>query len=135
MRIFLPGGFGFPLGFGAGIGVTMVAVAAGAASHHVWSVLALAATTAAVSSVTTVPAALATAAACWCLHSGFVLGRYGQLVFTREALEAAALFVVAALLAVTVRPEPRPARGRPSWWQGAPAPSRSDHGRDNATNS
>jgi hypothetical protein len=94
------GGFGFPLGFAAGIVATTVAVAAGAAGHPGWSVAALAAAVAAVSAVTTLPAAVGTAAVCWFLHDGFVLGRHGDLVFTTASARAAVILVLAALVAV-----------------------------------
>lgn len=110
-RLPVPGGFGLPLGFTAGIFVTTVAVAAGATSRPGWSVAALAVTVAGVSAVTTPAAALGTAAVCWCVHDGFVLGRRGDLVFTAASAEAAALLIatalaVVALAALVRRPSP-----------------------------
>jgi hypothetical protein len=83
----------------AAVAVTIVAVAARATGHPLWSVAALAVTTAAVASVTALPAALATAAVCWMLHAGFVLGRHGDLQFSSASTGAAALLVAVAMIA------------------------------------
>lgn len=93
----LSGGFGFPLGFGVGIVVTAAAIAAGATSHPVGSLIALTVAVAGVSAITTPGAALGTAVVCWSLDSGFVLGRHGDLVFTGAAWQAAVALVLAAV--------------------------------------
>jgi len=92
----VPGRFGFALGFATGVPVTILAVAAGATSHPVWALITLTVAVAAVSAVTTLGAALGTAAVCWSLHSGFVLGRRGDLVFTAGSLRAAVVLVLTA---------------------------------------
>jgi len=78
-------GFGAPLGFAAGIATTMAAVAAGATHSPGAGLIALAVAVAAVSAVTTCAGAVMTAATCWALYAGFVLGRAGQLVLTLVA--------------------------------------------------
>jgi hypothetical protein len=78
------GWIGYPLGFVAAVAVTIVAVAAHATDHPLWSVAALAVTTAAV---------------CWMLHAGFVLGRHGDLQFSSASTGAAALLVAVAMIA------------------------------------
>ena len=95
----LTGWAGYPAGFAAAVGVTLVAVAAHGAGHPQWTLGALAVVAAAVAALTTLPAALATAALCWALHAGFVLGRYGDLALTAGSARAAALLVAVALLA------------------------------------
>jgi hypothetical protein len=95
----VPGGFGFSLGFVAGIGVTLIAVAAGAAGHPLGAVVALMVAVAAVSAATTFFAAAGTALVCWCLADGFVIGRHGDLVFTSASLFSAVVLGSAALAA------------------------------------
>lgn len=95
------GRLGYPLGFAAAIVVTIVAVAAHGTGHPEWVLAALTATVAAVATVTTFPAALATAAVAWALQAGFVLGRLGDLVFTVASLAAAVALLTAALVAYT----------------------------------
>ncbi|WP_236792720.1 hypothetical protein [Amycolatopsis sp. GM8] len=121
------GGYGLPLGFVAGIVVTLVAVAAGVTAHPDWSVAVLTVTVAGVAAVTTPAAALGTVVICWCLHDGFVLGRHGNLVFTPASGLAAVILTGVALGALamaafarlvretaevppaTIVPRPRPA--------------------------
>ena len=95
----VPGTFGFPVGFASGIVATILMVAGGATRHPMWSVIALAAVVAGVSAVSTLAASASTAAVCWCLHDGFVLGRQGALISTAASGQAA---VVLALTAVVV---------------------------------
>jgi hypothetical protein len=103
----MPGRLGFPLGFVLAIVVTFLAVAAGATTHPERAVIALAAVTAAVAGVSTFRATLATAAVCWALLSGFVLGRYGDLVFTpaaaRDALVLGGIAIIAFMLTTAGR--------------------------------
>lgn len=117
----LTGWAGYPAGFAAAVGVTMVAVAAHGAGHPQWTLGALALAAAAVAAITTLPAALATAVLCWALHAGFILGRYGDLALTAASARAGAVLVGVALLARVVagavravrqadRPAPIPAR-------------------------
>lgn len=103
----LPGAFGLPLGFVAGIVGTLIAVMAGATGHPVVSLALLACMVAAVSALTTPAAAFGTAVLCWLLHDGFVLGRQGDLAATPLSARAAVVLVSAAvvtsLIAVSVR--------------------------------
>ncbi|GAB3562823.1 hypothetical protein GCM10027445_04140 [Amycolatopsis endophytica] len=85
MRNVLPGAAGFPLGCAAATVAVMVAVFAGATTHPGVSLAALLAVAAVLAALTTVAAALGTAVVGWGLHSGFVLGRAGALVFTGPA--------------------------------------------------
>ena len=114
------GQVGYPLGFAAAVVVSVVAVAAHATGHPLWSVGALTVTAAMTAAVTTLPATLATAGVCWMLHAGFVLGRRGELELSAESAADAALLTAATVLsygtAVAVRigrqrraeiPEPR----------------------------
>ncbi|HVV14705.1 hypothetical protein [Amycolatopsis sp.] len=94
----LPTGFGFPLGFAAAIAVTIGAVAAGATRQPGWSVAALVLVVAAAAVLSTPLAVLGTALVSWALHDGFVLGRGGDLVFTRDSALAAAVLAGTALL-------------------------------------
>jgi hypothetical protein len=93
----MPGGFGLPLGFVLGIAATVLAVAAGATNHPVLSVIVLVAVVDSLAMVTTVAATMATAALCWCLHAGFVLGRHGELVFTAQSRHDALVLGLCAL--------------------------------------
>ncbi|SDM33793.1 hypothetical protein [Allokutzneria albata] len=49
--------------------------------------------------VSTTSAAMATVVVCWALHAGFVLGRWGELVFTARSANDALVLVVCALAA------------------------------------
>ena len=98
----VPGGFGFPLGFVATIVVTFAAVATGATTHPVWSLIVLAGTTGLLACISTLGAAVATAAVAWTLQAGFVLGRHGDLALTPAAARDATVLVAAALCAFIV---------------------------------
>jgi len=93
----VPAGFGFPLGMALGVAATVLSVAAGATSVPTISLVAMVAVVDATAMVTTVRATLATAAVCWALHAGFVLGRYGGLAFTPQAGHAALVLGLCAL--------------------------------------
>lgn len=73
-------------------------VAAHATDHPLWSVGALAVTTAVIATVTTLPATLATAAVCWALHAGFILGRHGVLQLSPESAGAAGVLAAVAVV-------------------------------------
>jgi hypothetical protein len=105
----ISGGFGFPLGFLAAILATAGAVAAGATVHPDREVIALACVCAALASLSTGAASVATAVVGWALHAGFVLGRHGDLALTgpaaRDAVVLGAVTLVAYVLAVVIRRE------------------------------
>ena len=116
MRTPVPAGFGFFLGAVLAVAATFLLVAAGARSQPVVSVVALVAVVDLVALVSTAAAALATAAVCWCLHSGFVLGTLGELTFTtssgHDALVLAGCALGGILLASTVRAASAPLHER-----------------------
>lgn len=119
----LDGDFGFPIGAAAGVVVTIIAVAAGATAHPWLGLSALAVVSAAMAAVTGLWASLATAAVCWALHAGFVLGRHGALVFDgrsgRSAVVLAAVTVLTFAMTSIVR------NGLPQWSRvDTPAPHR-----------
>lgn len=94
----MPGGFGFPLGAVLGVAVVWLAVAAGATSQPVLSVVALVVVIDVIALISTAPATLATTVVCWSLHSGFVLGRHGDLALTGQAGHDALVLGLNALL-------------------------------------
>lgn len=94
----LPGGFGFPLGAVLGVAAVWLAVAAGATSQPVLSVVALVVVIDVIALISTAPATLATTVVCWSLHSGFVLGRHGDLALTGQAGHDALVLGLNALL-------------------------------------
>ena len=98
----LAGGFGFPLGFAAATVVVLGSAALGAFAYPLAVLVALACVTAAVSAVTTLPAALGTAGVGWGLYTGFVIGHLGQLQLTGRSALAAVVLALAALGVVGV---------------------------------
>lgn len=79
----LPAAAGSALGFGAAVAATLLAWTlawtVGAEARPVLALVLLAAVAVGVGSMTTLAGALACAAQCWGLYSGFVLHRYGEL--------------------------------------------------------
>ena len=98
----LPVALVFPLGCVATIAVAFDSVAAGATTRPVWSLIALAGTTGSLACVSTLGAAVATAAFAWAVHAGFVLGRHGDLALTPAATRDAIALLAAALVAFTI---------------------------------
>ena len=98
----LAGGFGFPLGCVVATAVVLGSAAVGAFAHPVAVLVALACATVAVSATTALPAALGTAFVSWCLYTGFVVDRLGQLEITAGTALAALVLALAALLAYGV---------------------------------
>lgn len=96
------GAIGFPAGFLAATLATVAAVAAQATAHPQRALVPLAVTVATVAIVTTFRAALGTAAIGWALHTGFVLNRRGDLVWTAQSAQAAAVLAAVAVAASTV---------------------------------
>ncbi|WP_162788267.1 hypothetical protein [Amycolatopsis albispora] len=95
----VPAGFGFPLGVVLGAAGTALAVAVGAKEAPVVSLVAMVVVVDATAMVTAARAAVATAAVCWALHSGFVLGEHAELTFTAESGRAAAVLALCVLTA------------------------------------
>ena len=114
MRTPVPGGLAFPAGTALAVAVTFLVVADGATSQPVISVVGLVAVVDLVAVLSTAPATLATAVVCWCLHAGFVLGRFGELTFSRQSGHDALVFAGCALggvlLMSTLRAAVAPAR-------------------------
>lgn len=103
----MPLGIGFPLGAVLASAMTFLVVATGAASQPVLSVLALIAVVGFIAVTSTVGATLATTAVAWCLHAGFVLGRFGELELSarswHDALVLGVFGLIAAVLAALAR--------------------------------
>lgn len=116
MRTPAPGGIGFFLGSVLAVVMTFAVVAAGAAGQPVLSVVALVAVVDLIALLSTAGAALATAVVGWCLHSGFVLGRLGELTFTgqsgHDALVLGGCALGGILLASTLRASSAPLHER-----------------------
>ncbi|WP_370947632.1 hypothetical protein AB5J62_08765 [Amycolatopsis sp. cg5] len=114
-------GFGYPLGFVATGATTVGTVSANATEHHLRSLAALAVVVCAISLFTRARAGLGTATVAWALHSGFVLGRSGEIVFTDEAGIAAMVLVCAGGSGILRTASQRAARwrkgesGRKAW--------------------
>jgi hypothetical protein len=98
----VPGSFGFPLGAALAALVTVALVVDGARTHPAWAQLALAATVAALATLTTPAAVLGTAVLGWFLLEGFVVGRDGQIALTAGALRAALVLVLTAVACVVI---------------------------------
>lgn len=102
-----PGGFAFPVGAALAVAVTFAAVAIGARSQPVLSVVGMVAVVGFIAVISTAAATLATATLCWCLHSAFVLGSLGELTFTvqsgHDALVIGGCALLGALLVSTAR--------------------------------
>jgi hypothetical protein len=102
----LPEGFGFPAGFAAAALVTAAAVACGAREHPALSLAGLTCVVLATAVTSTLPAAAGTAVAAWALHTGFVVGRFGALSFTRAGLVTGLVLALTAALAAAARAAP-----------------------------
>ncbi|MET0136568.1 MAG: hypothetical protein ABW215_23515 [Kibdelosporangium sp.] len=98
----IAGLLGSAAGFAAGIFATIIAALAGAGGRPEIGLAAMALAVAVVSAVTTIVGALATAAQCWLLYGGFIVGRSGHLVLNDSSVEVAALFGLVALAATTL---------------------------------
>ncbi|WP_158853900.1 hypothetical protein [Saccharothrix deserti] len=96
----VPAGFGFPLGVALGVAATLVSVGVGATRTPTVSLVAMAAVVDVIAMVTTVRATLATAAVCWALHAGFVLGRHGELALVPRSGHAALVLALCAFTAL-----------------------------------
>jgi hypothetical protein len=91
-------GFGFPFGCVAAIAAVIVADLAGATAHPWYALVTLGAVVLKAAFQTSIGAAAGITVVAWALHTGFVLGRFGELTFDR-ASAAAALVLTAALAA------------------------------------
>ncbi|MET8999925.1 hypothetical protein [Amycolatopsis sp. NPDC004169] len=91
-------GFGFPFGCVASVAAVVVADLAGATGHPWYALVTLGAVVLASAYRCSPAAASGVAVVAWALHTGFVLGRFGELAFDRGS-GLAALVLASALLA------------------------------------
>lgn len=98
----IPGPLGSAAGFAAGIVATIIASVAGTVGQPGLGLAVVALAVAAVSALTTLAGALATAAQCWLLYAGFIMGQSGSLVLNDSSLEVAGLFGIVALATVAI---------------------------------
>ncbi|MEU4252352.1 hypothetical protein AB0F15_33615 [Amycolatopsis sp. NPDC026612] len=89
-------GFGFPFGCVAAVAALIVADLAGATGHPWYALVTLGSVVLAAAYRSSPAAATGIAVVAWALHTGFVLGRLGSLVFDAPARLAA--FVLACAL-------------------------------------
>ncbi|MEV6830760.1 hypothetical protein [Amycolatopsis sp. NPDC051102] len=94
-------GFGFPFGCVAAVAAVSVANLAGAAAHPWYALVTLGAVVTTTAFRGPPPAAAGVTAIAWALHTGFVLGRFGELTFTRPSA-LAALVLTATLVTGTL---------------------------------
>lgn len=94
----LNGQFGFPLGAAVAVAVTTITVAAGATTDPWLALIALTAVSVTTAAITTLWASAATAAVCWALYAGFVIGRHGSLAFNHQSALAGAIVAAAELV-------------------------------------
>ncbi|MGW4063764.1 hypothetical protein ACWEGE_36135 [Amycolatopsis sp. NPDC004747] len=91
-------GFGFPFGCVAAVAAVIVADLLGATSHPWYALVTSGAVVLAFAHRSSFAAATGVAVVAWALHTGFVLGRFGELTFDR-ASGLAALVLASALVA------------------------------------
>ena len=94
-------GFGFPFGCVAAIAAVIVADLAGATAHPWYALVTLGAVVLKAAFQTSVGTAAGITVVAWALHTGFVLGRFGELAFD-HASAAAAIVLTAALATGTL---------------------------------
>ncbi len=90
-------GFEFPFGCVAAVAAVIVADVAGATGHPWYSLVTAGAVVLACAYRSPLPTATGVAAVAWALHTGFILGRFGELTFG-HASGLAALALAAALV-------------------------------------
>ncbi|MEU5691965.1 hypothetical protein [Actinosynnema sp. NPDC020468] len=98
----MPPGFAFALGAVLGVLATTAAVTLGATTRPVLSLALLVAVVDTVAALSTTRATLATAAVCWALHAGFVLGRHGDLALTPDSARHASVILLCSLAGLVV---------------------------------
>ncbi|GHG24052.1 MULTISPECIES: hypothetical protein [Amycolatopsis] len=91
-------GFGFPFGCVAAVAAVIVADLAGATGRPWYALVTLGAVVLAFACRIPLTAAGGVAVVAWALHTGFILGRFGELTFGAPARLAA--LVLAAALAI-----------------------------------
>jgi len=89
--------FGFPFGCVAAVAAVIVADLAGATDHPWYALVTLGGVVLAFAYRSPLPAAAGVTVVAWALHTGFVLGRLGELTFDAPA-GLAALVLASALV-------------------------------------
>ena len=95
----LTGGVGSAIGFGAAIGATLLSWCLGAGDRPEVGLVLLAAVAVGVGATTTLPGALAAAAQCWGMYSGFELHRFGELRLDATSRSALVLLLTVGVAA------------------------------------
>jgi hypothetical protein len=95
----LTGGAGSAMGFGAAIVATAFGWCLGAGERPEVGLVLLAAVAAGVGATTTLPGALAAAAQCWGMYSGFELHRFGELRLDASSRSALVLLLTVGVAA------------------------------------
>jgi uncharacterized membrane protein len=109
----LHGWLGYPVGFVAAIVVMTAAVAAHGTDHPLWTLTVLAGTEAVIAALATLRAGVASAAFCWAVYAGFVVGRGGELALTGASLRAAVVLVAVTVAAFAAATAARLVHARP----------------------
>jgi hypothetical protein len=95
----LTGGVGSAIGFGAAIVATLLGWCLGAGDRPAVGLVLLAAVAVGVGATTTLPGALAAAAQCWGMYSGFELHRFGELRLDATSRSALVLLLTVGVAA------------------------------------
>ncbi|MDT7678263.1 MAG: hypothetical protein QOD82_6165 [Pseudonocardiales bacterium] len=95
----LTGGVGSAIGFGAAIVATLLGWCLGAGDRPAVGLVLLAAVAVGVGATTTLPGALAAAAQCWGMYSGFELHRFGELRLDASSRSALVLLLTVGVAA------------------------------------
>ncbi|MEV5719681.1 hypothetical protein AB0L41_37835 [Amycolatopsis mediterranei] len=94
--------FGFPFGCVAAIAAVAVADLAGATGHPWYALVTLGAVVLSAAYRGSPAAATGVAVVAWALHTGFVLGRFGELTFDRASALAALVLACAVVTGTLV---------------------------------
>ncbi|WP_410615741.1 hypothetical protein [Amycolatopsis sp. lyj-109] len=96
-------GFGFPFGCVVAVAAVIVADLAGATGHPWYALVTLGTVVLAFAHRSSPLAATGVAVVAWALHTGFVLGRFGELTFDAPAGFAALVFASALVTGALAR--------------------------------
>ncbi len=107
-------GFGFPFGCVAAVAALIVADLAGATGHPWYALVTLGSVVLAFAHRSRPLAATGIAVVAWALHTGFVLGRLGSLVFGSASALAAVVLACALLTGALARAAVSSLRSRES---------------------
>ncbi len=95
--------FGFPFGCVAAVAAVIVADLAGATGHPWYALVTLGTVVLSAAYRDSPAAATGVAVVAWALHTGFVLGRFGELTFDAPARLAALVFASALVTGTLAR--------------------------------